>query len=96
LLCVGLQLTRQAQGAQFCPSCRGFAKVAIFTTKFQSKNRTLITHKTVKEALNPTFCQTAVIGSVFFLVCRYVHFLLHCLLSVRWGRQALWLVLALA
>ena len=37
-----------------------------------------------------------VIGSVFFFVSLYVRFLLHCLLAVRWGRQALLQVLALA
>jgi hypothetical protein len=74
----------------------GLAKVAIFTTNVDAENQTLINHKCVCGALNRHFCQTRVIGSVFFLVSRYVYFLLHCLLSVRWGRQALLQVLALA
>jgi len=53
------------------------AKVAIFTTNVDAENQTLINHKTVCGLLNRHFCQTRVIGSVFF-------FGLGCQSVVRW------------
>jgi hypothetical protein len=41
----------------------GLAKVAIFTTKVDAENQTLINHKCVCGALNRHFCQTHVSGS---------------------------------
>jgi len=38
----------------------GLAKVAIFTTKVDAENQTLINHKCVCGALNRHFCQTRV------------------------------------
>jgi hypothetical protein len=55
----------------------GLAKVAIFTTNVDAENQILINHKCVCGALNRHFCQTRVIGSVFFF--RPV-----CLSVVRW------------
>ena len=55
----------------------GLAKVAIFTTNVDAENQTLIKHKCVCGALNRHFCQTRVIGSVFF-------FRLSCQSVVRW------------
>ena len=61
-------------GADFATSFSGLAKVAIFTTNVDAENQTLINHKTVCGALNRHFCQTRVIGSVFFFrpVCQSV------------------------
>jgi hypothetical protein len=52
----------------------GLAKVAIITTNVYAENQTLINHKFVCGALNRHFCQTRVIGSVFFFrpVCQSV------------------------
>jgi hypothetical protein len=44
----------------------GLAKVAIFTTKRDAENQTLINHKCVCGALNRHFCQTRVVGSFLF------------------------------
>jgi hypothetical protein len=48
--------------------------VATFTTNVDAENQTLINHKCVCGTLNRHFCQTPVIGSVFFFrpVCQSV------------------------
>jgi hypothetical protein len=59
------------------PTFWGFAKVAIFNANFNAENQTLIHLKYVCGVHKSQFCQTRVIGSMFFFdrcfVCRFGH-----------------------
>jgi hypothetical protein len=47
----------------------GLAKVAIFSTKVDAKNQTLITHKCICGEVNRHFCQARVIHSAISTHC---------------------------